>query len=81
MTPVKFVKVTKKYIKEKINKLNLDDENKKDLFNITLEEIRRKRFYLKDMNTITYWIAKYHLEIAFYSKETYWTKSIDITRK
>ena len=81
MKKVKFEKISKRYIKNKINKYNLDDESKKYLYEKTLEELRKRKLFLKDMNCISYWIAKGFIEIAFYTKKSYFTINLKFSRK
>jgi hypothetical protein len=80
MKPVKFGKVTKKYIKGKILKLNMDKNSNENLFNTTMDILRSKRLFLKDMKAITYFAGKYHLEIGFYTKDTYFSRDFEISR-
>jgi len=80
MRPIKFTKVTKKYIKNKIKSLNMDKESNKNLFDITMDILRSKRLFLKDMKTITYFAGKYHLEIGFYTKDIYFSRDFEISR-
>lgn len=80
MKPVKFTKVTKKYINEKILKLDMDKDSNENLFNVTMDILRSKRLFLKDMKAITYFAGKYHLEIGFYTKEAYFSKDFEISR-
>lgn len=79
MKPIIFTKVTKQYIKDKIEKYNhvLDGDSKEKLFNITLDEIRRKKLYLKDMKAVSFSIDRRFIQIGFYSKDRYFSKYID----
>jgi hypothetical protein len=80
MRPIKFTKVTKKYINNKIKGLNMDKESNENLFNVTMDILRSKRLFLKDMKAITYFAGKYHLEIGFYTKDIYFSKDFEISR-
>ena len=80
MKPVKFTKITKKYINDKIKNIRMAQEEKKLLYQITIDTIKEKRLFLKDMRAITYFAGKNHLEIAFYSIDRYFTKEIEIWR-
>jgi hypothetical protein len=80
MKPIKFTKVTKKYINDKIKRLNMDKDSNENLFNTTMDILRSKRLFLKDMKAITYFAGKYHLEISFYTKDTYFSKDFEISR-
>lgn len=80
MKPIKFTKVTKKYINDKIKRLNMDKDSNENLFNTTMDILRSKRLFLKDMKAITYFAGKYHLEIGFYTKDTYFSKDFEISR-
>ena len=80
MRPIKFTKVTKRYINNKIKSLNMDKESNKNLFDVTMDILRSKRLFLKDMKAITYFAGKYHLEIGFYTKDIYFSRDFKISR-
>lgn len=77
MKPIKFTKVTKKYINNKIKDLDLNKETSKNLYKVTMESLRNKRLFLKDMRAINYFLGKNHIEIAFYSQDRYFTKYLE----
>lgn len=83
MVPVKFTNVTKKYIRKKVDEYNglITRESRDILYDLTLKEIRKQRILLKDMRAITYWLSKGFIQIAFYTKDRYFTKDFEIYRK
>jgi len=80
LKPVKFGKVTKKSIKSKISKFEMDDSSNEFLFNETISFLRKKKLFLKDMKAITFFAGKNHMEIGFYSKDSYFSKHLDLMR-
>lgn len=79
MKPVEFTKVTKKYIQEKVNEYEniITPESRKILYDLTLETLKKRKILLKDMRAITYWLAKGFIQIAFYTKDAYFTKDYE----
>jgi hypothetical protein len=79
MKPVKFTKVTKKYIRNKVDEYEniITPESRDILFNKTLEILRKERISLKNMKAITYWLAKGFIQIAFYTKDRYFTRDFE----
>lgn len=80
LQPVKFGRVTKKLIKSEISKLKMDDSSNKFLFGETMAALRKKKLFLKDMKAITFFAGKNHMEIGFYSKDSYFSKYLDSIR-
>lgn len=82
MTSVKFTNVTKKYIQDKVDEYKelITEESRKILYDETLKEIRKQKILLKDMKAITYWLAKGFIQIAFYTKDRYFTKDFETYR-
>jgi len=82
MKPVKFTKVTKKYIQNKVNEYEniITPESRDILYNKTLEILKKERINLSDMKAITYWLAKGFIQIAFYTKDRYFTRDFEVYR-
>lgn len=80
MKPVKFEKVTKKYINDKIKSLSFEKKESKLLYEFTINAIREKKLFLKNMQAINYFLGKDHLEISFYTEDRYFTKELSIWR-
>lgn len=83
MKPVEFTKVTKKYIKNRIDEYEniIHEDSRKLLYEKTLEEINNRKLFLKDLMAISYWLAKGFIEIAFYTKDSYFTKEFEIYKE
>lgn len=56
MKPVKFEKVTKKYINDKIKSLSFEKKESKLLYEFTINAIREKKLFLKNMQAINYFL-------------------------
>jgi hypothetical protein len=82
LSPVKFTKVTKKYIKNKVNEYEniITPESRDILYNKTLEILSKENILLKDMKAITYWLGKGFIQIAFYTKDRYFTRDFEVYR-
>jgi len=82
MKPVEFTKVTKKYIQNKVNEYEniIAPESRDILYNKTLEILKKERIKLSDMKAITYWLGKGFIQIAFYTKDRYFTRDFEVYR-
>lgn len=78
LKPIKFTKVTKQYIKDRISELKLSEENNKYLYDKIIDILHEKRLNLKDMHAINieYLDRAKIINAQFYAKDSYFTRDL-----
>lgn len=78
LKPIEFTKVTKQYIKDRISKLKLSEENNKYLYDKIMSILHKKRLNLKDVCAINidYLDKAKIINAQFYTKDSYFARDL-----